>query len=300
MRYGIVNKLYEIVYQLKCKGYFGFSFLSNVMLKVADPIIKTRINSQECYIHFSHQGVYYMCKFPNYDVNLGKICSYIKEKYNRKLFIVDIGANVGDTILCIGDRDNYYLAVEGEARYYSLLRTNLKGYKYRLIKSYCGEKDNTQVFSIDYKDGTGKLVVNNGGEKCRVRTLDSILKGVSRNIDFVKIDTDGFDFSILRGMKDTLINKKPVVYFEWTGPELLHNNEDLLSAFIQLKGSGYDRGIVFDNYGNFLCSIKTKELKLLRQLIDYSIDAGIYYDVCMFHESCSIDINDLIGRFWRK
>ena len=298
IRYSLINRIFERVYRLKCQKRFGFTFLSNIMLKISDPIIKTIVNGQECYINFSHQGVYFMYVFPNYDKNLGKICQYLKNKYKRNLFVVDVGANVGDTILCIGDKENYYYAVEGEQRYYSLLRKNLSEYNYELIEGYCGDKDDNNSFRVNYVDGTGSLVPEENGKSVGIRTMDSILSGVAMTTDFIKIDTDGFDFAIIRGMEKTLIKDRPVLYFEWTAPELMHNNEDLLSAFVQLNGIGYNRGLIFDNFGNFLCTIETQNLVLLRQLIEYSLDSGIYYDVCLFHESNDIDLFDMV-KIWR-
>lgn len=296
MRYGIVNKIYENIYKLRCKGVIGTNFLSNILLRFCDPIIMTTINSQKCFIHFSHQGVYYMYRYPKYDKNLRIICVFLKEIYDRNLFVVDIGANVGDTILCIGDRDNYYYAFEGEKKYYSLLRHNIKDYRYKLYKFYCGDRDETKKFKADYRDGTESLVESDSGDEVIIKRIDSILFETDIKIDFVKIDTDGFDFAVIRGMLNTLKKFRPVVYFEWSAPELLQNNENLVSIFSNLDSIGYNKGLIFDKYGNFITIIETSNSIMLNNLIMYSLDADLYYDVCLFN---NFD-DDLIDKLIEK
>lgn len=294
LKYGIINKTYEMVYCLKCKDFLGSNTLSRFLLKFADPIIKTSINGQKCYIHFSHMGVYYMHRYPLYDKNIGTICRYLKSIYDKNLSVIDVGANVGDTILCIGDKDNNYYAFEGEKKYYSLLRMNLKNYRYKLFPCYCGDSDKNDSFSIDYDKGTGKLSNKKSNTMVEIRTVDSVLKNVNKSIDFIKIDTDGFDFAVIRGMKNIIQKFNPVLYFEWTMPELISNNENVISIFEDLLHLGYDKGIVFDKYGYLLCTIDTNDLKMLRQLSDYALSSDIYYDVCLIHNDSCIAITDLV------
>lgn len=299
MKYGIINRIYEKVYNLRCHKVIGAGVLYNLLLKFCDPIIKTRINNQDCFVHFSHQGVYYINVFPDYDRNIGRICSYLKKTLGRQISIVDIGANVGDTILCIGDKSYKYYAVEGEKRYYSLLKYNLREYDYELIKSYLGDKDELQNCSIDYSNGTGAILTNVKDNQMEIKKADSIFLD-KPFIDFVKIDTDGYDFSVIRGMKELIKSFRPVVYFEWTAPELINNNEDLVSVFSLFDEWNYEKCLIFDKYGNFMCSQNISNISLLKQLINYSLKADIYYDVCVFPTEMKIDIKYLINAFQKK
>lgn len=294
MHYGLINVIYEKIYELKCRKLRGFNSLSKLMLKLGDPIIKAEINSQDCLINFSHQGVYYMRIFPRYDKNIGIICSCLKKEVNRPLKVIDVGANVGDTILCIGDKENYYYAFEGEQRYYTLLRKNLKDFKYELFTCFCGDNEGEQSFVFDYREGTGSLIANNESNGCEIKRVDSVIDDSKGLIDFVKIDTDGFDFAVIRGMTDLLKKNKPVLYFEWTAPELIRNNEDLLSIFRLLNELDYNSGLLFDKYGNLICPIHTADLDLLSNLIEYSMSADLYYDVCLIHNSSCLDLDNLI------
>jgi hypothetical protein len=52
-----------------------------------------------------------------------------------------------------------------------------------------------------------------GRELIEMTTLDEVFRNRDP-VDFIKIDTDGFDLEILRGAEDTLRRDKPIVYFE--------------------------------------------------------------------------------------
>ena len=293
MRYNLISKIYEKIYTIRCKNVIGMGIISKVLLKICDPIIKTTVNSQNCFIHFSHQGVYYMHKYNMYDKNLNEICYYLKSQYGRSLEIVDVGANVGDTILCIGDKDNKYYAFEGEKRFYSLMKYNLQNYNYNLYKFYLGEKEKIITYGINYNDGTGSINLSKKGKKQTIKTLDSALISRNNMIDFVKIDTDGFDFAVIRGAMDILSSDKPALYFEWTAPELLKNNEMPTSIFSHLYTIGYNKGILFDKYGNIMCIFDVDNEAFLTQIINYSIYADLYFDVCLINLDSKINIDSL-------
>ena len=299
MKYGLINYIYEISYRNRCKKRIGSNCIYHLLGKIYDPIIKAKINNQDCYIRFSHQGVYYMNVYPDYDKNIGKICSYIKKVYHRPLIIADVGANVGDTILSIGDKENFYYAIEGEDRYASLLSKNLIGYNFSLISAYCGDSDTEDTYSVKYFNGTGRLISDKDGGTHKISKFDTVIKDYDIKLDFIKIDTDGFDFSVIRGMKETL-NNFPILYFEWTAKELLANNEDLLSVYSTLMLYDYKTILIFDKYGSFMCSTIISNLKLLDQLIHYSLDADIYFDVCVFHKDIAFDVDEMIKCLWRK
>ena len=58
-----------------------------------------------------------------------------------------------------------------------------------------------------------------------------MVKQANFSPNFIKIDTDGFDFKVLRGANNTLKTYKPVIFFEWDKIHLQAQNEDFLSIF---------------------------------------------------------------------
>ncbi|WP_430666882.1 FkbM family methyltransferase [Helicobacter suis] len=69
-------------------------------------------------------------------------------------------------------------------------------------------------------------------------TLDSLLAECGFVPNFIKIDTDGFDFKILRGAYKTLKDNKPVLFFEWDYVHLANQSEVALSIFAFLSNLG--------------------------------------------------------------
>lgn len=70
-------------------------------LKKKNPIMEVEMNGQMVKLPFNHMGPRYQREYENYDRQLGKICKIIFDRIG-KINVVDIGANIGDTIINIG------------------------------------------------------------------------------------------------------------------------------------------------------------------------------------------------------
>lgn len=112
--------------------------------------------------------------------------------------------------------------------------------------------------------------------------------------NILKIDTDGFDFKVLRGCNKILQDMKPVIFFEWWSIRLKELNEDPVSIFDYLRNFGYQRALFFDNYGKEFVSLALHEKDNLRTLSEYSCDLTSqirHYDVLLFHEKSQLSID---------
>ena len=297
----IKKYLYNLIFMKRMSSERRIWKKAYKIILAKNPVVKSKINNQECEMPFSHNGVYYTLKYKNYDKQLKRICDYVKSiEGGRILNIIDVGANIGDTVLNIGDKDNNYLVVEGEKEYNQFIPQNLKGYKYILEECFCGEKDENDVgVSINMESGTAKLTFSETQcEHIDVKTIDSIVDHHNFKPDILKIDTDGFDFKVLRGAQKILSLYKPVLFFEWTINELEQVGENPISIFPFLESMGYEQLIVFDNYGNFMCQMSSGDRNLLKQLIEYTRCEVIYYfDVCAINKESNLESRDLIKNF---
>ena len=71
-----------------------------------------------------------------------------------------------------------------------------------------------------------------------------------RHIDFIKIDTEGMEIDVLKGLQDTIATCRPTMFVE-----VDHQNGDAFRAF--LRRSGYvvrDQFSRYDSFTNFLVS----------------------------------------------
>ncbi len=244
---------------------------------------------------FSYSGFFFQKKFPMYDKQLGRIAQFVKSKENRALNIVDVGANIGDTVLNIGDADNRYLLIEGEESFSSYISYNLKGFNYILKHTFCTDSNaESGGKAVAKANGTAKIVNGETGNLLQFDTIDNIVKEVKFKPDILKIDTDGFDFKVLRGSKSTINEYKPVVFFEWTLNSLISAGENPISIFSYLQENGYEKLILFDNFGEIICKVSSKDTDLLDGLIRYTSKKHIcYYDICAIHKQSVVSVDEL-------
>jgi len=253
-----------------------FNRMRNHIIERSDPSVYTRINSQRAQCPFSHMLAFYQREFPLYDRQLQKICDIIIKTTGR-LSVIDVGANIGDTVLNIGYKDAYYLLFEGDTKYEEMIHYNLREYDYDLESLFLTDSHDAS-YSCETSDGTGHLVRNDKVTNC-MDSLDNVLdkRYPSHQFDILKVDTDGFDFKVIRGGWRLLQSQNPLVFFEWDRKYLEMQDEDYLSIFSQLDSIGYGRILLFDNFGLFLCALDTvdiHELSIYAASVDHRL---IYY-----------------------
>lgn len=246
--------------------------------------VKTRTNGQRLLCNFAHQLPFYQKEFPNYDRQLANLCSYMHEQSHRTINIIDVGANVGDTVLNIGLKDAFYLCIEGNKIYSRYIKSNLRKYNHFLEEVFLSDSDTSCNYNIEASNGTGHLIyAETQDERVRLISLDSLLENNFTEIkfDLIKIDTDGFDFKVIRGARNYLQKWSPLLFFEWDRAYCEEQGEDPLSIFPILDGLGYKECLLFDNFGNVFDNVDTCNTALLNLYINNTIGDGLpyYYDV---------------------
>lgn len=268
------------------------------------PLVKTFIEGRKIIVPLSHNLAFYKKKYKNYDKHIIAVCNYVKEQKGYYNFI-DVGANVGDTIINIGIVDKAkYLLIEGGEYYISLMKRNLKNYKYdyKLVDCFLSDEYSDDGYEIRYRSGTASLVKDQNQHNKKTFTLDEVVSKEKFEPNILKIDTDGFDFKVLRGSKNTLKEYKPVIFFEWWSEYLVKNEEEPISIFKLLYEMGYKEGLLFDNYGTPILVIETKDTMNLELLEQYSRNREkqiCHYDVLLFHESDILCVNDFLRKMYK-
>ena len=297
-----MNTFNEFIYRgwMKYSGGKGikskfFKKMRLALIKKNDPIIRCRINDTILRMPMSQMTPFYMKVNPNYDRQISKICELIKKNINKNISIIDVGANIGDTVINIGIRDAKYLLIEGNPKFCELIPDNLQNnYDYILEKCFLGDGDSTyKSYKVITSRGTASLSAVELDDidivKKNITTLDDLLQRYSFVPDILKIDTDGFDFAVLRGANKTLKNYKPYIFFEWGIKDLIENNEDPIRIWSYLYDLGYKKAYIYDNFGSLLTTINTNDYEALKCLSDYVINAKPkkiwYYDVFLFNEN---------------
>lgn len=273
-----------------------FSRMREIILKFNDSLIKCKIGNFLLFLPFSHNLPLYLKSFPDYSSNIGRIAKLIKEKYND-LSIIDIGANIGDSIAIIRTRvECPILCIEGNKHFFDILEKNSAFFSNVYIENtYVGNKAGQLKVKIQEDGGTAHLCEDKTGI-IYTKTLPDILKphpGFLKS-KMIKIDTDGFDCIILRGSLDFLAMAKPVIFFEYHPYFLSKQNDDGLSIFAALGSIGYKTAIVYDNLGDYMMSIELTNSSLIEDIHNYFSGRGEsrYCDICVFH----VEDNDLFNK----
>jgi FkbM family methyltransferase len=255
-----------------------------------------RIGRHQVLLPYDHSLGHYQDRWHRYDQALGRIAQEVRRKY-RDATVIDVGANVGDTaaLVCTYE-DVPVLAIEGNSHFLPYLKENARriGDHVEVFECFVGPSD-TAIDSdaIVTRRGTASIVsaVGAGTASAGVKSLSWIVAANPRfgAARLLKIDTDGFDFQILRSSLHYLAEAHPVLFFEYDTGIRAEDESQSLAAIEELMEIGYDRYIVYDNFGNFLMSVDRgatfAELNaFLRSNRRHGV-AVYYFDVCCFHRS---------------
>ncbi|HKD78927.1 MAG TPA: FkbM family methyltransferase [Candidatus Angelobacter sp.] len=145
---------------------------------------------------------------------------------------MDIGANTGSfTELVLESTAATVIAIEPLTEAYSQLQRLQRKYRDRIIAMNCAVGDahgqsviyygaaDSEHASLSPEANQVPYVKNTNQQNVTVQTVDEIVRQLSlTRLDFIKIDTEGFEEKVLRGAQHTLNTLKPAfiqLEFNW-------------------------------------------------------------------------------------
>jgi len=140
---------------------------------------------------------------------------------------LDIGSNIGQWTRPLAKRFESVVCFEPNPNFRECFNKNIDDNNVVLWPVGLSDKEHKA------KQGFNSTVLQNEEGEIHCRTLDSF--GLT-NVDFVKIDVDGFEIPLLNGAKQTLIKNNPVINIEMKKDK--RNNITQQCASI-LKDLGY-------------------------------------------------------------
>jgi FkbM family methyltransferase len=214
-----------------------------------------------------HRLPIYQAKFLKYD----KFLPFIAKRLASGSGVLDIGANCGDTLAAMvpvapGLR---YHAVEPSDNYYKYLEQNIETMKkdfpmvsLSYTKSLIGNADG--LYALIEKDGTATAVkvqkqdnvAEKNSKKLNKTSLTQLVKSQDSQfrLRLLKTDTDGMDWDVINSGLEIIKEAQPIIFFE-CDPQ----DDDAFSAYQSTLGKindlGYHHFYVFDNYGEYVCSL---------------------------------------------
>jgi FkbM family methyltransferase len=270
-------------------------------LKIANPLSgwagKNRLVVAHLYGHdlvmpAEHPLASTLAAFPQYNRPLALASRAIADvgDASSPLVVIDVGANIGETIAIIEERCpgiGRYLCIEADQNIAELCRLNHKGNdRVQVKQAFIGENEGTAVWLED--DGRAnpstKLAGQAQAPDCdrlvRLDTIAAPFAATFATVSLIKVDTEGYDYSVMRSASGLLRQYKPAIYFEWY-PKLLRELGELIwSGFENLESLGYDHFVFFTNMGDYHCAVERPNRLFLDSMAGIAEgDSIMYFDV---------------------
>lgn len=291
------------------KDHFGaaiahllYGLHNRILRKCAgDTTFTAWIHGFEFILPAGHLLPVYLAGNPDQEKPLLDLVSTMQSHGSPDEFVmVDVGANIGDTAIPAALRAprGTFLCIEGSPGYFQYLsrnvdRAQMSG-RFLLREMICGEAgDRDEELTIESNFGSGvvkRLTAGEGKGGPPLATLDHILEetGLMDRVSLIKIDTDGFDYRVLRGGRKCLETRHPVLFFELAPTVLRDQEEDPLGIFPLLHEIGYSHFLLYTNFGEFFGHGRFDDpagMDLLRQSVTYALrHRRFFYDVVVLSE----------------
>lgn len=167
---------------------------------------------------------------------------FLRHAIDPGMNVIDVGANFGVYTLsmaaCTGPSGRV-LAIEPAADTWPYLQNSVRinGFDHVSVMPCAASDQNGAGFLKHDKSAETYALANPGdgyGETVALRTLDSIVaENGGMRVDFIKMDAEGHEESVLGGMRDILMRDKPLMMLELISAEK-GLNTDLLTLLEQL------------------------------------------------------------------
>ena len=265
-----------------------------------------RINHFEIILPAEHMLPFYRSKYSRYDKFLPTLAKYFEDGD----LIIDVGANIGDTLveMFLVNNKLSFICIEPDPRFFKYLLYNIKRLE-RISNKISIEPIQKLVGT---QTGNANLI-GRGGTKHTIFTnvpsalgsyfyLDQLINTNSKKgVKLLKIDTDGFDWDVLNSSKEIILQSHPLIYFEiYTKNVTVYKNYRHSIAF--LFSQGYKDYFVFDNFGGFIGKL---DLEGLDSLMEYVLKQNEgkftrtihYVDVLTCLEEDSTLIEEILDKY---
>ena len=187
---------------------------------------------------------------------------------NSSHWIVDIGANVGDTALrMIKYTSANIMAVEPTEDFFQILKENIS----KIDAQYADRIHTVQAYiSNNEKEKYCSKIANGTAvkqlcERAEAPTISvwNLLKKYDidpSEVHLIKVDTDGYDADCIMSCKEMLKDYTPLLYWENQIDDEIQYGK-YMECCDYLMECGYCHYFIFDNFGNYIGCVDNAALK---------------------------------------
>lgn len=188
---------------------------------------------------------------------------------------LDIGANIGNHSIFFAELFEKVIAFEPNPKTYAVLKINT-GHLKNVVCLMIGASSRkaTLNFSVNELNMGGSTIVsedtitdqNNFSQiKIEVWPIDQIDEIRDEKVGLVKIDVEGHEIDVIRGMSDTLRRNKPIIAFEQEAKEIIDGSSVALK---ELKNVGYNYFYAIECRKSIVSNILPSFLRIPLQLLE--------------------------------
>lgn len=163
---------------------------------------------------------------------------------------LDIGANVGNHSIHFATYFEKVYSFEPNSLTYQLLKFNVQFFNNIQVFNFglSDKNENVIAYSPNWNRGSTSIHFQ-ATEKydLSLKKFDQISDIIFDKIDFIKIDVEGHELSVLKGMENMLRRDFPIIGFEYLNSEFI-KDQDLIIQY--LNGLGYN--LYLDSSNNFI------------------------------------------------
>ena len=245
-----------------------------------------------------HLLTYFQRKYPLYNKFLPIISRYL----SKDTILIDVGANCGDTLFSIFEKNNdlYFYCFEADKEFFKYLKYKIgkkyKVNKIRLFNNFIGNE--IKNANISGKLGTKKVLEKTYKNLplLKSKKLDHFFSNEKKSISLLKSDVDGFDYDVLNSSIKIIKKHKPIIFFECeTNSKNLNKYLNLVTKFRKLDYNGF---ILFNNYGGL--EILTKNVNVVKKKIkkQYLKKKNRYFfDILLYTQKHKKIISEAVNEF---
>ena len=194
-------------------------------------------------------------------------------KTKKKVFF-DIGANIGNHSCALGKYFDQVYSFEPFGLNFSLLKINTS--KLKNIKAFnyaCGNKNSKNFLYVNDNYNLGRISSKkepgSNSSKFEIEFINTdkfIEKKNIKNIDLIKIDVEGDELNVLKGLDKTLKDQSPIILLEI---HFYKNNLEALSLIKLLNKLNYIYFYEFNFHRLQKMGTQKKFLRIIYFLIAY-------------------------------
>lgn len=244
--------------------------------------VRVRGMDRPILLPLSHQMPLYRSMNARYDTLIDELADHIRQR--EPLAMVDVGANVGDSILSANPQPgDAFLAFEPHPYFLAYLHENTAGLDGVIISAMACGADEGVVVLGDAANGTASSGPTIAGRyRVSAMSLDTAVSTLWAGVrpNFIKIDTDGFDVDVLDGARQLLSRQSAWLFYEFDHRLTKGGIDRHIGALRMLRECGFESAAAFRNTGEFVKRLELRDEAAWRRLLATQSAGGPIY----FHD----------------